>query len=403
MLLKLAWRNLWRNKRRTLITTGSVFFAALLSIFLNSLQSGVYDRLIQNMVGNFSGYIQIHENGFWDEQIIDNTFEHTAELTELAEAHKMVKTAVPRFESFALAISGDLSRPAMIIGVHPEMENNLTQLSQKLTQGNYFESGGTEAMLSEGLAKKLELGIGDTIVLLGQGYQGATAAGKYAIGGFLKFGSPDLNERLIYLPLQEAQAMYVAPDRLTSFALGIDPPRKSAEIASELKQTLPERYEVMDWQEMMPDIVQFIQADKGGNRITLGILYVLVAFGIFGTVLMMTAERKYEFGVLTAIGMKPRILATTVFLETLFMSLLGVLAGTAIALPLVVFFNRFPIRLESVAEAYAEFGFEPTFPTAIDPTIFMNQAIVVFFIALVVCIYPVFQIYRLDPVKSMHV
>ncbi len=403
MLLKIAWRNLWRNRRRTLITAASVFFAALLSIFMRSMQEGSYNQMIQNMVGYYTGYVQIHEKGYWDEQIIDNTFAQQEGPTSQALAHKAVQQAVPRLESFALAIAGELSRPCMVMGIDPEMENEFTLLKDKLESGDYLTGKSNEILVAEGLAQKLELGLGDTIVLLGQGYHGSTAAGKYQIKGLLHFGSPDLNNRLVYLDLAEAQVMYGADGRLTSLALQIKDPNQATRVAQELNTDLPDNYEVMDWQTMMPDIIQLIEADRGGGILMLAVLYVIVAFGIFGTVLMMTAERKYEFGVVTAIGMRKSKLAITVFLETLFMSLLGALAAAVVGLPLQIYFNQFPIRIESMAEAYAEFGYEPILPTVIDLGIIFNQALIVLLISIVVSSYSIWRIYRLQPVKAMRI
>ncbi len=403
MILKLAWRNLWRNKRRTLITSSAVFFAAFLSIAMNSIQDGMHKQMIQNVVGYYSGYVQIHQDGYWDEQTIDNTFTVEEQVQKVANDHPSVERSVPRLESFALAIAEDVSRPAMVVGVDPELEDQFTKLQAKLIKGDYFAPNGQEVIVAQGLTEKLKIGLGDTIILLGQGYHGVTAAGKYPITGIMKLGSPELNSRLVYLPLQAAQEMYGAPELLTSLALDINTPDKSEQVAQKLQEDLPEGYEVMDWKSMMPELVQLLEADKGGNVIMLGILYLVVGFGIFGTVLMMTAERKYEFGVLIGIGMKKIKLAATVLLETIFISLIGVLAGSFFAFPLVAFFHYSPVYLEGLKEAYEQYGFEPVLMTSIDLGIFVNQAIIVLVISCLISIYPAFRIMKIDPVKAMHV
>ncbi|MEL6845004.1 MAG: FtsX-like permease family protein, partial [Bacteroidota bacterium] len=193
------------------------------------------------------------------------------------------------------------------------------------------------------------------------------------------------------------------PGQLTSFALDIKRPERALEIANSLNADLPEDYEVMDWQAMMPDLVQMLEADKGGNAIPLAILYLVVGFGIFGTVLMMTAERKYEFGVLIGIGMKRSKLALTVLLETIFISLLGVVIGSLIAFPLTAYYHYNPIYLSGLEEAYAQFGFEPVLKASMNPEIFINQAIIVLIISCIISIYPALRIMKIDPVKAMHV
>lgn len=403
MILKLAWRNLWRSKRRTLITSSAVFLAAFLSIAMNSLQQGMHEQMIQNVVGYYSGYVQIHQDGYWAEQTIDNSFAVETGIQKIVNDHPSVERSVPRLESFALAIADDASRPAMVVGVDPELEDAFTKLQAKLVQGNYFSANSQEVIVAEGLAEKLEIGIGDTIILLGQGYHGITAAGKYPITGIMKLGVPDLNSRLVYLPIKAAQEMYGAPELLSSLALDINTPDKSDQIAIELQKDLPDGYEVMDWKSMMPELVQVLEADKGGNVIMLAILYLVVGFGIFGTVLMMTAERSYEFGVLIGIGMKKSKLAMTVLLETIFISLLGVTAGSIFAFPLVSYYHYNPIYIESLKEAYEQYGFEPVLMTSIDPSLFVDQAIIVLVISCLISIYPALRILKIDPVKAMHV
>ena len=135
----------------------------------------------------------------------------------------------------------------------------------------------------------------------------------------------------------------------------------------------------------------------------MGVLYVIIAFGMFGTVLMMIAERQYEFGVMTAVGMKKRKLATMVGLETIFISAMGIITGTIASLPFVLYLYFNPIYLgDSMAEAYAQFGMEAVFPASLDPAIFINQALTVLVFAVLVSIYPAIKIMQIDPVKAMH-
>jgi putative ABC transport system permease protein len=402
MLLKLAWRNLWRNKRRTLITAASVFFAVLLSNFMVSMQEGMYEKMIDNVVGLQMGYAQVHQAGYWEEPIVDNTMEVTPELEEKLLADPEINGMIPRLESFALAASGDLSRGCIVTGIDPEAEDKMTHLSDKLVAGEFFQQGDHPgALVAEGLAEKLKLGLGDTLVMIGQGYHAAPAAGKFAITGLLKFGNPEMNKGMVYITLPDAQFMYAAENRISSFVLDLKRPQEATEVVSGIEERLGEEYEVMDWQTMSPELMQLMEGDKGSNYIVVAILYMVVGFGIFGTVLMMTAERKHEFGVTVAIGMKRSKLALTVFMETVFVSMIGVVAGTIAALPVVTYFNRHPIRLESLAEAYEQFGLEPILPTSTDPSIFTQQAIIVLVIATFISIYPLQRILRLNAVKAM--
>ena len=405
MTLKLAWRNLWRNRRRTYITMASVFFAVLLAIAMRSLQEGTYAQMINNVVSFYSGSVQVHAQGYWDDQSLDLSMEQSSELETKLLADPQVTVAGPRLESFALISFGEESASSAVVGIDPELEDGITGLRGKLVDGSYLDANDQGLLLAEGLAEKLSATLGDTLVLLGQGYHGVMAAGKYPIQGILSFGSPDLNKRMLYLPLKEAQVMYGAEGRLTSYVLGLNNPQSSAQVVSRLETKVDSaEHEVMEWSTMMPELVQTIESDRAGGVITVFILYVIIGFGIFGTILMMTTERQYEFGVLTAIGMKRGKLAFTVLVESVIIAMLGVLAGSAIAFPIVWYLNRNPIYMgDEMAEMYAEYGMDAVLPTVIDPVIFSQQAMTVLIITLVVSLYPLFKIRRLDAVKAMRV
>lgn len=402
MYVKLAWRNLWRNMSRTMITILSVFFAVLLANFMRSVQEGSYDKMVENMVSFFTGYVQIHDNGYWEDQMIDNSFEVVPALESVPQNHPDIQDAAPRLRSVALVAHRDVSRAAMVIGVDPEKEQLVTGLKNKLVAGEMFKNGDRSILISDGLAEKLGLGIGDSLVLLGAGYHGSMANDLLPIGGLVHFGNPDLNKRIVYMSIETAQEFYGAPNRLTDYALQLKDADKAQSIVESLRAELDtSSYEIMDWQEMTPELIQMIEADRGGGVVFMGILYLIIGFGIFGTLLMMTAERQYEFGVLVSIGMKKWKLGLVLFFEILFMAILGVILGSLFALPLVTYFNVNPIEFTSMADAYAEFGIEPILPTKIDLGIFLNQGIFVLMITIMMSIYPVLKVLGLNPIDAM--
>ncbi|MBS1750852.1 MAG: ABC transporter permease [Bacteroidetes bacterium] len=403
MYLKLAWRNIWRNRRRTLITAASVFFAVSLAVLMRSLQHGAYDNMIRNAAGMYLGYVQVHHNGYWNDKSLNNTFTPDEALLKTLDIDPRVSTVVPRLESFALASSGNQTKTALVIGADPSKEASFTQLNKRITQGTYFSAGEDAALLGDELAKNLKLKVGDTLVLLGQGYHGYTAAGKYVIKGLIHFGSPDLNREVVYLPLQTAQLFYTIGNRLTSITLNLFKPKEAEIVARSLSQKLDKKYwEVMDWKQMMPQLEQLIQLDSSGGLVIIGILYLVIAFGVFGTILMMLAERQHEMGILTAIGMKPYKMGWMIFTELVLMVLLGVLAGIIASIPLVTYFKYHPIRITGqAAEAYEHFGLEPIFPFSTNPDIFISQGIVVLIICVMLSFYAWYKILRIDAVESM--
>ncbi|MFV7235804.1 ABC transporter permease [Flavobacterium sp. ZB4R12] len=402
MILKLIWRNLWRNSRRTLITMASIAFAVLFAVLMKSFQNGVFNNLIKNVVGYYSGYVQIHQNGYWDEQVLDNSFALENSLTVQLQQNPQITAIVPRLETFVLASKGNTTKGCLLVGTDAVRENNLTQLKSKLIKGTYFEKNEEAVLLAEGLSKRLDVSVNDTIVLFGQGFHGVMAAGKYKIKGIVHLASPAMNDAFVYLPLAAAQYFLSAENRLTSVSLGIDNPENTDAIVQNLKNAIGEKYEVMPWQEMMPEIANHIKADGFSFYIFSGILYLIIGFGLFGTVLMMTAERKYEFGMLIAIGMKKTKLELILLGETLLITFFGVLLGFLLSLPLVIYLKERPIRFGGeIAKVYEQFGFEALFPTDVDQSIFLTQSLIVLAMAIVIGLYPLWHVRGLDPVKAM--
>lgn len=402
MITKLTWRNLWRNRRRTLITMGSVTFAVLLAILMQSFQKGIFDNLIKNVVSFYYGYVQVHKRGYWDERIIDNGFFLNDSISNRLKLNPHIKEVVPRLETFVLASVGNTTKGCMLIGTDVDKENKISSLKNKIVGGTYFKNDEPAAIVAQGLAGRLNINVNDTIVILGQGYQETMAAGKYPVKGVVYFGSPDLNNQVLYLPLATSQMLLNAEGLITSLAFAIDDPDNMDLIQKEIALAVGSEYEIMNWKELMPEIANHIKADGIGFYIFTGILYLIIAFGIFGTILMMTTERRYEFGMLIAIGMKKIRLGAMLLIETVMITLLGVGLGLLLSFPVIVYFNKNPIRISGkVAEIYERFGFEALFPTAVHTPIFFDQSLVVLAVAFAIGLYPLWHIGKLEPVTAM--
>lgn len=402
MINKLIWRNLWRNQRRSFIAMASVAFAVLLAVTMKSMQKGVFDNLIKNVVSFYSGYIQVHKYGYWEEQNLDNSFEYSGVFIDSILKVSNVSGGVARIESFVLASSGSSTYGCLLVGTQPKEENLLTSLQNKITSGTYFSDGKSGAIVSEGLAMRLGVSVNDTIVLLGQGYHGTTAAGKYPISGLAHFGSPQLNDGLVFLPLATAQDFLSAGNKITTIAINVSSPAFLEQSAAAISTSTGKEYEVLTWKNIMPDIDNHMRADNIDFYIFVGVLYLLIAFGLFGTILMMLTERRYELGMMMAIGMKRMHLALMLTGETILISTLGTIFGLLLSYPVVKYFEKHPLVFSGgLKEAYTKFGFEPIWPTTLELNIFLTQAAIVFALSLVIGLFPLVKIMRMDAITTM--
>jgi ABC-type lipoprotein release transport system permease subunit len=404
MLLKLAWLNIWRNKRRTIITATSVFFAVLLAIIFRSLTDGIYDNMIHNVVSYSSGYLQIHQKGYWDEQSIDNTFEEDQQLYKELLKNPKVTHLMPRLQTFALASYSNKTKGVLVLGVDPVKEKEVNNLHDKIVAGKYIESvNDNSVVLGEGLAAQLKLKVNDTLVLLGQGYHASSAAAKFRVKGIIKLGAIELNNNVVYMPLQQSQYMHGAENRLTSVSVMLDKATNLEKLKQSIQESIDsDTYEVMSWKEMMPEMDQFIEADSTGHNIIIGILYFIISFGLFGTLLMMIFERKHELGILIAIGMKKHLLALVLLLESIMISLIGCFTGVIAGVLLIKWFTIHPVHFTGeLKEVYEDYGIESIIYFSSHEKIFIVQTLIVLLLSILLAFYPGYKVMKLKPVEAI--
>lgn len=397
---KLAWRNLWRNRRRTLITAGSAFFAVFFAVMVQSLIHGVFGKMIDDMARLSTGHIQVQNPHYFDEPSLDNSLEIDREALGDLRALNQVSSVMPRIESAILASTGEVSTPVAIVGVDAEAESG--DLQPKVAQGSYFEGGQglPGAMVGEGLAEKLDLAIGDTLLVLGQGYHSVPAYGRFSVQGLLNLGNPELSNRILYVELHEAQQMFRMEGRATGIAMIAEPGADLAELREQTAPIFP-GLKAWLWDELLPDLKQTLEGKLAGNSIILFILYLIIGFGMFSTVLMMMSERKREMGILISVGTGRGILARMVYAEVLLLGLLGVGAGCLGVWPLLLWLQANPITMTGeMAEVYAQYGLEPILPVQLSAPIFFKQGAIVLSMAAIVGLYPIRTLRRLDILKA---
>ena len=403
MIFLLAWRNIWRNRRRSLITMASSMFAVFFAVITRSMQVGVYDFMIDSVVGKFSGYIQLHRNGYWDEQIIDNAITYDDSLVEAIMQMDHVEDVYPRVEGFALGANSTLTKGTMLIGMDLAKERRYMELDSHLIAGKIPEPGSDGVLIGSRYADFFSFEVGDSLILIGQGYHGISATGLFPITGIVQMPNPMLDNGLVLIDLSAGQWFYGTENMVTSYVVGLDNSYEQEKVLGSILQDLDTKYEAMGWREMLPDLVQMIEADEGGGIIMILILYLIISFGMFGTVLMMTQERRHEFGILIAVGMKRLRLMSVVVTESIMISLLGVLMGLVAAFPLVFYFFHNPIDLSGgeMGDAYEEYGFEPLMPASLDPSIPLNNGLLVLAIAVLISLYPIIKVGTMRVVDAM--
>lgn len=466
---KIAWRSLWRNRRRTLITAASVFFAVFFAVIMRSIQLGSYDHMINNFIESFTGHLQVQHVKYHDDPVIDNSFLWNDSVAAAIEAVENVVSVTPHLESFTLASNGPQTKGVAVIAIDPQKEKDFSDPEGKLVRyritgesiqsiteaGNlpdeiidklkmitgrsfssparielelgltedqaeaylpeilkhsgvangYLETDDNGILVSDRLASYLKVSIGDSVILMGQGYHGVSAAGLFPVRGIIKMPAPDIDNKLIIMTIPAAQQLFGAEGRLTSLAVNLtDKSDKTIKKAkSRINSLLSDNNTTAKtWYELNEVLFQQIQGDNQSGQLMLGVLYFIIFFGIFGTVLMMVSERKREFGILVSIGMQKKKLKRIVTMEMIMLGILGLLGGLLASSPLIMYFYYYPVVLKGeMGSMMEDYGWDALMPTAwFGPYIYW-QAIIVAVMVLLATIYPLRKIGKLKEIEAL--
>jgi ABC-type lipoprotein release transport system permease subunit len=224
------------------------------------------------------------------------------------------------------------------------------------------------------------------------------------VAGIVRMPTPDIDNKIVYLPIDICQEFFNAPGMVTSLALLIkdNDDKEIDRMVNSISADLPSPLKVLGWREMNELLINQMDADNKSGAIMIGILYIIIAFGIYGTVLMMTAERRREFGVLVAIGMQKKKLASIVTVEMFYIGLLGILSGIAVALPAIIVGQYNPIRFSGeMAKMYEDYGMDPVMPFMPVDNYFLWQPVIIAIIVGIAIIYPVRKIFKMKLVESL--
>lgn len=396
--LTLAWRSIWRNKKRTYITLASIIFAVIIATFMRGLQLGSYDKMLYDAIRSSTGHIALMDKSFWDDKTMDNSMELTPGLEQALDQDEKIELWVPEILGGCLASVGNNTRGVLVQGVDPDKKDAQIKFREKLIEGAYFEHQDQSIMIGKDLAAFLNVGVGDTVVLLGQGYMGVTAAGTYPVKGIYDHPMAEFNRRMVLMPLAAAQYLFFMEGRVSTVNLILhdadDIPEETEFYGTKIDTATTE---VRNWESMNRDMLSAIESDNFFGRIMIGVLYMVIGFGIFGTILMMTMERKREFSIMMALGMQDYKLIYQVILESIFIAAIGAVVGLIISFPVVYFYSQNPIPVpEESAQMYRDLNMEPVLSISTEPGYMITQFVIVLIVSLIASIFPLYNIIKFN-------
>jgi len=404
--LRIAWRNLWRNPRRSILTMTAIAFASTLLIFMLSWQFGSYETMINASVKIQTGHLQVQAPEYNEDKDMRRVVEKPEEIGKRISTLPGVAALAFRANGFVLASSRDRTYGAFVVGIEPEREAALSTLKGIIRQGSYLagEDDG-QALLGELLAANLQVGPGDELTVIGQGRDGSVAATVLVVKGLYRSGQDEFDRSAIHIPLSTFQDVFSMRGSVHEVVILANALSRVPEVKKKAREVLREtgrdNLVVLDWRELLPGLVQAIQMDLVSGFIFYVILVVVVAFSILNTFLMAILERTREFGVLLAIGMKPKRLVRLVLAESAVLTFFGIAAGILFGVLLTGYFQEHGIFIPGSTEILRQFGLpERIYPRLSGLSVTLGP-VLVFLITLLTALYPAGRVKRLRAVDAM--
>lgn len=407
---KIGWRNIWRNPRRSILTMTAIAFAAALLIFSLSFQLGTYEAMIENAVSMRTGHLQVQAEGYRDDGRMWQVVEDPAAVEAMLAEVPGLSAWTARANGFALLSSESRTYGGMVVGVDPESEARVSTLKNLVDEGEYLSADDpTGALIGRLLANNLKLGLGDEIVVLGNGRDGSIAATVYTIRGIFSSGQDEFDRASIQVPLKNFQDVFSMRGAAHEIAIRADSlaaaerarPLVSAKLA-EIKQKRP--LVVLGWDELTPGLKESITLDFVSGLAMYVMLTVIVAFSILNTFLMAVFERAREFGVLLALGARPGRLTRLLLLESSMLTLAGLAAGVLLGVAVTLFFQVHGIPLgEGIREVAQHYGI----PSRLHPRLTTLSLLlgpgIVLVVTLLTSLPPAFKARGINPLKALAV
>lgn len=401
---RLAWRNLWRRKRRTWLTVGAMVFSNILLVFMISLQLGMYGMMIDNTLKAQTAHLQVQAPGYKDDHKMRQVVPEVEQVAQGVREGLGSDLVAARATAFALVSSAERSYGLEIAGVEPQFEAQVSSLPGLIKEGTFFtDPMADEIVIGQTLAKNLQVGLGDELTFIGSGRDGSIAAAVADVVGIFESGMADVDRSFAEIPLGFFQDTFSMDGAGHVIAIVAPSLVQVGATRSQVESLLPVGADLVvhDWDALLPGLKQAIQADFVSAWFMYGVLIVLVAFSVLNTQLMSVLERTKEFGITMALGVTPGRLGRLVMLETALMGFVGMVLGMALGAVLVLWLGQHGFTYPGLEEMGGKFNL----PGRIYPELtiigLLLGPLIVLISSVVASLYPALRLHWMEPVAAM--
>jgi ABC-type lipoprotein release transport system permease subunit len=402
MLVRIAWRNIWRNRTRSLIIITAIALGLFGSILSIALSNGMTQQRIRSAFELETPHIQIQQPGFVENPEVSMLINSADKIELSIKELPHVRSASRRILVTGMIASPTSNYGIRIIGIIPPDEKNIIKLKDKLVQGSYFESTRRNPIIiSRRLADKLNVKLHSKVVLTFQDIDGYITGGAFRIVGVYQSVSSSFDESHVFVRYDDLMELLgISQDQAHQIAVMVDNLNNVSDIKHKLQRQFPE-FEVRSWMELYPELSYMNEVMDQMLYIFMAVILLALAFGIVNTMLMAVLERTHEFGVLMAIGMKPGLIFKMIVIETVFLSITGGIAGMIISYIGTAYLEGKGIDLSIFAEGLSTFGLSTIIYPELKLTFYIELAAMIIIVAIFSAFYPAIKALKLKPVEAI--
>ena len=403
LLIRIAWRNLWRNPRRSAILISAIVICIFALLITLSYINGVLSQMVRNSVEFHLGEMEVYKKGFFNDRDPVNHINDPGEINAFLDSAGGVKSYAPRVEGRGLISSSYSSSGVRIIGIEPAMEASITLVERSVIEGDYLPPGGDHTILiGRKMADKLKVKLGGKIVLTVQTVNNELASDAFRVGGIYKTISSDFDKYMVYIPIENARRIMDIKSGVTAVVLRME---NGADMAG-IKAAINKRFahigaEALTWEELEPLIAEMVRISKKWNMIFFIAIFIILSIGIINTQNIAVYERMHEIGVVRAMGTKPLFIFSMIMLETLFLGAVGIVVGFLLSYPIILWFSVKGLSLAMFSEGLEMFGLGARIYFDIEFMDIVYAALSIFITAFFGAFIPAVRASRLEPVKAI--
>jgi ABC-type lipoprotein release transport system permease subunit len=400
LFTELAWRNLWRNRRRTLITFVAISVGVWSMLVLAALMQAWGASAFDAAVRTLTGHGQIHAAGYLDDPTVDHRFRPPQDLIDRLESND-VRAWATRVRVPAFLQTERKNAPVTLVGIDADAERGLSFIPEAVNEGSYLSGAGSSGLLlGRRLAERMGTGLGKRVVVLSQSAAGEIAERGFEVAGIFDAEQEETETGFVFVPEPTAQSMLGMSDEVSEIALTVADIERLPTVLDSLRQAGP-ALDVASWSEIEPFTKAILDISDGTIALWTVIMFIMVAFGLVNTLLMAVLERTREFGLVQALGLRPRLLLLQILIESAFLIGLGVIVGVVAGLATLLGLHG-GLDLSAVAQGGAVLGIGRTLYPEIDGPLTVEIALFVWLMGVVTGLYPAWRAAKDVPVATIN-